>query len=280
MNSSDAPKYVTNMPYVFILDIDGTMIGDIGPQVMMYDIISELRRGKEKIFFDTNDLIEKLKSGVVRPHLAHFISSMKRHYGAVEFFVYTASHNKWANFLIKQLEKSLGIRFNRPIFTRKDCQFINKEYKKSIKHIKGRIFNVLKKKYDYPFHLEDMADKIMMIDNNNIFPQSEQGNLIVCPTYSFKYPENIPIKITKKIYEANERSLSPIMNRYLNIPIGSSYLKFQRAFYRYYINEISSMSSSHDSFWLHLTDVLIKKDIKVFNIGSLKYVSSKLRSDV
>ena len=39
-------------PLIFILDIDGTMIGDISPQVMINDLINDMKFDKCKIQMD------------------------------------------------------------------------------------------------------------------------------------------------------------------------------------------------------------------------------------
>jgi hypothetical protein len=260
------------IPYIFIFDIDGTLIGDITPQVMIYDIVEEIRKhnSKEKIKID--DIHYKLKNGILRPHFINFINDIKKHYYPAEFFIYTASQKKWAEQLIKYIEGAIDIKFNRPIFTRNDCMYINGELKKSISRIKGKIQNSLKKKYE----TVNLNDRILMIDNSRVF-QVNDTNIVYCPTYKFKYPENIPNIISRNIYEKYFKVIYENISKYsLTIPFTSSYLKFQKYYYQNYIREIFNMNKSDDKFWLILKEILISKNIRTFDENSIKYINNKL----
>jgi hypothetical protein len=264
-------------PYIFILDIDGTLIGDISQQVMIYDIVQEIKKNRGIINFNINNLIYKLKNGIIRPHLIQFINDIKKYYQHVEFFIYTASQKKWADFLIKIIEKSLGITFNRPIFTRNDCIYINGEYKKNLFRIKGRIINCLKKKYK-DLLLIDINNKLLMIDNSRVFQSVDNDSVIYCPTYSFKYPENIPCIINKELYDKYFKNIHTIINRYIpNIPLTSNYIKFQRYYYPLYVNDIIQLKIIDDKFLLLLRDLLISKNIKTFDHKNVSYLNNKLQ---
>ena len=262
------------IPYVFIFDIDGTMIGDIRPQVVVYDILNEIKhltKGTKKLY-ESSDFEYKLKNGIVRPYLINFINDIKKQYHYVEFFIYTASQNQWALYLIKAIEKALDIQFNRPIFTRNDCMYINGEYRKSLARIKGRIFKTLKRKYsDYQPSL--MKDHIVMIDNSKVFQPNDE-NIIYCPTYTFKYPENLPAIISREIYEKYYK----IINKYTShIPLTSNYLKFQKYYYQNYINDLIKMKTTDDRFWILLKDILINKNIVSFDSRTIKYINMKIQ---
>jgi hypothetical protein len=263
------------IPYIFIFDIDGTLIGDITPQVMIYDILQDIRKHNTKDKLKVEDIHYKLKNGILRPHFKNFVDEIKKHYSPVEFFIYTASQKKWADQLIKNIEKALDIKFNRPIFSRNDCMYINGEIRKSISRIKGKIYNSLKKKYEN-LQIGNLTDKIMMIDNSHVF-QPNDTNIVFCPTYTFKYPENIPNIITRNIYEKYFKVIYENINKYrLSIPFTSSYLKFQKYYYQTYIRELFNMSKTEDKFWLILKDILINKNIKSFDENTIKYINNKL----
>lgn len=265
-------------PYVFVIDIDGTLIGDISPQVMMYDIVQEVKRLKQNIAsFDSNDLLQKLKLGIIRPHFLEFVESVKKLYQA-ELFIYTASQTKWALFLVKIIEKALGITFNRPIFTRKDCVTINNEFKKSLKNISGRICTCLRKKYE-GLKVKDLDGKILMIDNNPVLVEKEEDCLVLCPTYNFRYPENIPARLRTDIFEKNHKFIHDTMSKYINnMPLTSNFIRFQKYYYQMYIDEISEMKNKqNDTFWLRLRDVLVKKSFPVFDRKTVAYINKAER---
>ena len=61
-------------PVVFILDIDGTLIGDISQQVMMFDMLDEIKASKKLLDMDefnvkTATLIYKYKSRKLKERL-------------------------------------------------------------------------------------------------------------------------------------------------------------------------------------------------------------------
>ena len=64
-------------PLIFIIDIDGTMIGDIKPQVMMYEMNIALKRVDKKInVFNVKEFQNKLRSGIIRPYFSKFIKKI------------------------------------------------------------------------------------------------------------------------------------------------------------------------------------------------------------
>jgi hypothetical protein len=59
-------------PLIFVIDIDGTIIGDIRPQVMLYEINMAIKKkDKKQNIFNTKDFQNKLKSGIIRPFLVN-----------------------------------------------------------------------------------------------------------------------------------------------------------------------------------------------------------------
>ena len=267
----------TSKPFVLILDIDGTLIGDISPQVMLYDIVKEMKKNKGNVTFDNNDLIYKLKNGVFRPNFKEFIDTLNGHFASLELFIFTASQKQWANFLIKVIEKAYNIRFNRPIFTRDDCTNINHEYIKNLTKIKARILKSLKKKYP-SLTLQDMNNRLLMIDNNRVFHDNDLDKVLICPSYTFRYPENIPIKIKPDIFEKHSKHIGLILERYIeNFPSTSNYLKFQRYFYKHYLSDLfNNKDSDKDVFWTNLGTLITQKKIYHFDEKVVKYLNYKI----
>jgi len=165
--------------YVFIIDLDGTIIGDCIYQCEIYKIYLIL--AKLGIKLKINEILEdcyKEKSKLIRPYFVEFMRQMKNHYSLVSFYIYTASEKSWAEKEIGIIEKNLNIKFNRPIFTRNDCIRIEDkinnriDYKKSIEMIRKKI------KVKNP-EILIIDDKDVYIDNND--------KLIRCSLYNYKY---------------------------------------------------------------------------------------------
>ena len=258
-------------PYIFIFDIDGTLIGDIGPQITMYEIVKMVKARRENIQFDTQDFMHKLKNGIVRPNFNKLVETLKQQFVNVEFFIYTASQKEWAHFLIKIFEKAYNIKFNRPLFTRVDCiKTAHGDIVKQLSNIKPRIFRCLKKKYPHML-MQDLNNRTLMIDNSRIFPENENNQVLICPTYKFKYPENILGRIKHDIFERYHRQIGEVMN----LPLTSNFLKFQKFFYRKYVDEIADIQVFDDQFWNKLCDILIKKNIRHLDEKVVRYMNIK-----
>ena len=86
--------------YVFIIDLDATIIGDCKYQLELYKQYVLLKSKGIKININKsfiNYYHEKEK--LCRPYFVYFINKMKELYkNNVYFYVYTASSHEWANF--------------------------------------------------------------------------------------------------------------------------------------------------------------------------------------
>ena len=266
------------MPIVFVIDIDGCLVGDITPQLILYEMAAELKKHNIKIPINMKEFHDKLKSGIVRPHFIDFYKQMKRDIPDVEFFIYTASQKKWAEYLVKNIEKSLNISFNRPLFTRDNCILMNKECKKSLRIIKPFIIKTLKKKHGY---IESLDNKILMIDNTNVFHDYDQKSLLLCRTYKYHNLDNIPIIIKENIYNTNKSILNNILKKYINIPYEPhNYQDFEKLFYSYYVSQITDENNNElsDKFWYMLTRIITEKTIRYFSPKAVEYLNRKLKS--
>lgn len=267
-----------NDPLVFVIDIDGCLVGNVTPQIMLYEMINELRSERAKIFFNTRDFQSKLRKGIVRPHFSAFYKNVKKHIPNSEFFIYTASQKKWAEFLIKNIEKALNIRFNRPLFTRNECTVINGEYKKSLSNIRPAIARSLKKRYGQDLSLNN---RLVMIDNTNVFSKNDQESLVLCPTYSYYQVENIPVSITENIYVSHKDVISSVFKKYSPLTNNiDSYMSFQKSFYVYYVHQITILDRNQlsDRFWYYLAKTIITKNIRTFSPKAVGYINSKVSS--
>lgn len=268
-------------PLVIIIDLDGTIIGDITPQIMSFEVAKALKTSGAKVSYDTGDLKMKLGSGIIRPHFETFIKSLSSVMN-IEFFVYTASEKTWAELVIKSVEAVAGIKFNRPIFTRNYCIQQDREYKKGLGFVRSHILRALKKKYGVLFTSKDLTSNMLIVDNNNVYARADYKHLVLCPTYSFRVPENVVANINIDMFKKYHSVVNSILKKYIHLSGTSDYHQFEKEFYSYYVDVLASQPKqatkySTDRFWLHLRDIIINHKMNSFDESSVKYINTLLR---
>lgn len=262
-------KYIlSSHPQIVILDIDGTILGDVSPQILLYELskIKELNIKITKKF-----IINRLKQGIIRKGFKSFIKNSKN----IEFFIYTAADHRWAIFIVKCIEEVLNITFNKPIFSRNNCLIINNNLKKDINVIKEKIILSLSKKYNKPISLEN----IMMIDNTKDVYNTYNDNLLVCNTYNYRVIENLPFYIEEKLYDKYYKNINEIINLYYPMNITTTnYFDFQKQFYRYYIKYLDYIKKNNikDNFFEILQNIIYNKRIYEFNLKSIDYIRNNI----
>ena len=186
-----------NEPFVILLDLDNTIQGNVLPQLQEYNLIeflnsknnSDSDKSKFKKITQSKQHIinDFIKGNLLRPHFKRFIEKMRRRFSNAEFFVYTASENRWANYIVKILEAAIKVKINRKVFTRDDCIIDQSSGKvmKSIAHITPELFTILRKKYKLTKVNNKYEFKhIFLIDNNYVLYEKESHHLIKCPDYN------------------------------------------------------------------------------------------------
>lgn len=170
------------VPLVLLIDLDGTMQGDIRPQLQEYDIVRRLNRRitqNKKVRLNVSDFENDMRTGLMRPYLAECLRAIRRTHAHVELFLYTASTTEWAHYVVNRIERNVfGEQvFNRPYLTRKHC---SGTMSKSIERVFPIIARTLRNKYQTV-----SKDRVFLIDNNPVLPESERRHLILCPTYEY-----------------------------------------------------------------------------------------------
>ena len=272
---------ISEYPYVFILDIDGTMIGDISPQIMLYELCTSLKDKRLKM--NAKELEIKLINGLLRPSLGNFLKKMKETFhNRVEFFIYTSAEKQWTLFLIPHIERILGIKFNRPLFTRDSCQFFDGEYKKSLIKIFPKVLSTLHKKYG-KIDKNAMKERVLIIDNNSsVYDEIDKKHLLICPTYDYKIPENIPASLSNSIYQIHyQRIIKVLCKNIPNLSLTQNYIIFQVEFYKFYVNFLQTIQKNNelyknDRFFGYLANVIIYKGITKFSYKTILYLQKKM----
>ncbi len=263
------------MKHIFIIDLDGTIIGDITPQIIMWEL-SKTRQTQKNIKFDNKGLKTKLQGGhIVRPGFVDFVNYIQGRGDLV--YIYTASEKAWAHVIVSQIERAFGIKFERPIFTRQNCEFINNQYLKSTRYIQRGLIRSLRNK---DISIPEIQKHITIIDNTNVWHSSDQQNLVVCPSYSYSHPENIACQISQDQFDNYVSLINSIMMKYIpdyNVPT-QDYWSFQRRVSIFYINSIGIMKQTaaqvkQDRFFYQLMKILQGHPKHVF----AKYIKRSLR---
>lgn len=257
-------------PLVFILDLDGTIIGDCAYQVILYNIEciikqNKLKSGINKLLLNSYKPSAKL----VRPFFKYFISAIKKYYPNSLFFIYTASEKSWANREISLIEKTHGFKFNRPIFTRDDCITDSfGQYRKSVKKIMPKIIKAAKTNIQ--------NDKILIIDNNDVFIDYK-NNFLLCPTYDyilFCHVWEIIKKEYMKIMEIHNIITNLISNnkvcKYCDYKIEQHDTKILEQKHKWLYKKHKKINNINkpflkDIFWKSLASIIIDKKITSFN---------------
>ena len=204
-------------PFVILLDLDHTIQGNICPQLEesnLHKIINYQNPNSSKIKPDIKNVGNDFANGLLRPNFKRFIKRMKDHFPNVEFFIYTAFNNDWAKYLVKIIETTIGITFNKKVFTRNDCIFdpVTNHYYKSIKTITPYVFGTLKKEYKLVGNKHSYVFKhIVLIDNNQVLRNEETRHLIKCPCYNYKVVINIFRSIPDDVVKRNYKVISTYM---------------------------------------------------------------------
>ena len=269
------------IPNIVVLDIDGTLIGDIEPQIVLYTLHNVLKsRDKKLNLLQPKEFRENLKNGIIRPFFIKFIKTIKQVLPDTEFFIYTASEKKWANFLIPHIEQACGYKFNRPIMTRDQCVIFDREYKKKVDIIYKCIIKTLRKKYNIKaINSRELEDRIMIIDNNVVYDKNDMKHVLLCPTYAYKKIENIMTYITESVFNAHSKVILEVLSRHIS-SIGSArdYIEFQVIFYKYYLDQLAQYKDPKDKYFLHLMNILERKNITSFSPKAISYITHKLQS--
>lgn len=238
------------MLHYYFFDIDGTMIGDILPQLAEWEIINKFEKSKLNIY--KKNLQTQLENGILRPHLASFIDTIKTKNTDCEIFIYTASDGKWANFIVAIIEKIISRKFNRPLFTRKHCVLKKNGYQKSIR----RIEKFIKKSSG-----GDVFSQSILFDNNFVLMKQEEQRLYICPTYNYKDVYDVTRLLSENVLYENYYEIAKILSTYGLFPDfdslkhqNFSYNVFKSLYFSFIGNNIRENLKNNlmikDNFWM------------------------------
>lgn len=253
----------TQTPYVILIDLDGTIQGDVTPQLREYNLIKNLKLKSSLKKSHRNDYIR----GLLRPYFIDFIKLIKNKYaGKVELFIYTASDKTWAHYIVPIIESIIGFKFNRPLFTREHCNIGTSDKTKSILYVKDHIIKSLQPKYGKNIITEKtLSDRIFLIDNNHVLEETKR--LIKCYTYDKAIFVNILRNIPETVIQTR---FSEIGEYLVNIKCSSEWEMrkhiYDDAFKKYIHYENKNIKYNSDTYWKKVAYIFMKHE---FNLKSI-----------
>ena len=281
------------MPYVFVIDLDGTIVGRVDYQSQRYTLNSVLRQSgykspkQEKI-----PAAYGVSSRLVRPGLVNFMREIYTLYGSKAFFfVYTASERQWANQQIKWIEKTHGIKFARPLFTRDDCTIEpGGNMRKSLNKIWPRIARTLSNGMTPKERMHVLENQTMIIDNNSVY-LDHTDKLLLCPDYDYLYFENLieAIPLNARKHPNVDRLILSFINQGLFCPhvhvqkhdangvplnTGNDHMQRLAKQYNWLAQKCADVAEInkpyiHDKFWSLLRKLIISNNIQRFTPSTI-----------
>lgn len=182
-----------SLPYVFVIDIDGTMVGRVDFQSQQYILHSVLKQsGFKPIKQHKIPPAFYANAKLVRSGLASFMRNIQKQYANnVYFFVYTGSEKTWAYQEIAWIEETHGVKFMRPIFTRDDCVIdALGNVRKSINKVWPRITRTFSPSIPAKDRSVVLEHHLLIIDNNAVY-LDHMDKLLLCPDYGYLHFENL-----------------------------------------------------------------------------------------
>jgi len=273
-------------PYVFILDLDGTIIGDCRYQCDIYNIQEIIKKNTSQSLLKNKTLCDKKlfesynsESLLIRPFFSKFILAIKKIYPNCFFYIYTASEKFWAYKEISIIEKQNNIKFNRPIFTRNNC--ITDQYgnlKKSVTKILPLILKSMKMPKTY-----DISKKLLIIDNNHTFVDYNE-NLLICPTYNYiKFNnlwDNIPDEYLED--EGLKTFISALISSKKIHSIRSKKSEVQDKIHKWLYKKYKKINKynykfRNDTFWKDLVTHIKNNNIQEYNKNTLGIMQKSIK---
>jgi hypothetical protein len=277
------------LPYVFVLDWDGTIAGRVDFQSHAFNIKNALRR----LGFKPKGVNEKIpkafhpSSKMIRPGFASFLKSMQKFLPEVYFFIFTASDKQWALQEIQWVEQAHGIQFQRPIFTRDDCSMDSSgNYRKSLLRIYPRICRAITKHRPLSKGEKDfiLNNQLIVIDNNAVY-LDKTDRLLLCPDYSYTMFEDLIGLIP---HEAKSHpDIQQLMYTLINIGVACPMQRHD--------DEMAALSSTYswiasrcksivelnktfvyDDFWKHLRKLIIQNELRRFTPSIVKQLQEAI----
>jgi hypothetical protein len=286
------------LPFVFILDWDGTIAGRVDYQSTRYSLTKTMKKYGYKVMPSLKTVPKAFQpgNGLIRPGIASFMRSIKALYPNAHFFIYTASERSWALQEIGWVEKAFNIHFERPIFTRQDCVVDSVgNYRKSIQRIWPRVCRTLSKspqstKWTRPQLAKVLAERTIVVDNNAVYID-HKDRLLLCPDYDYTVFENLldgfpdsafkhPVVRQQILELINEGLVCPYHVSAAN-PGMSDNMHLMTKQYEWLARQCRSVSQTNrdhrnDRFWIYLRKIIEKNKLHQYSASVVQQLQQAI----
>ena len=271
-----------NLPYIFIFDIDETIIGDISHQILEWRLLEII----DPILIKHYDITDVLNNGMLRPYFKEFIEFINKKYKNVEIFVYTNSSYNWAKYgIIPNIQKIVNNKINEPYFTREDSNDMQK--------LLGNLYdNIIEKLISkYPLLKLD-KNKEFIFQNQLVFIDDIKENLkdypqkqILCPEYTKCDCYDMKSRLIDKYHIKedkfdNEKVLKFFEENYLPLyNIKGSILQQDKYFQELLelrLQRRQEILNFNDTFFKSLINILDKEKTLKLDVKTIMRINEKL----
>lgn len=250
------------LPFVIVLDLDGTIVGDVTSHITEWIICKEIN---PKMMPQFNRTMQwSLRNSLLRPFFGKFMDALYSDHG-FEVFVYTASTKDWAPVVVANVEKVIGRSFNRPIFSRDSCVESNGLLKKSLQRIKPVVFQRLRRKYAGLTSSGMLDGRMVLVDNTDVLLDSERWAWIACPTYDYVSYHDVLKHVDWDTLRTRYSHIHAELLRQEAMPRAHQVRDFDTFMASYYSRMSKSISQHatrntyerNDTYWRRCADVLV-----------------------
>jgi hypothetical protein len=273
----------TYPPFAILVDIDGTIIGDIDAQLNEYHLVVQPSRRRtastttsttstasttnanvfrEKMFRD--QLVAQLLNGLMRPGFSAFCAQCA--VMGIPVFLYTAAETEWAQFLVPAIQQAVRIEMARDLenppknfkfarlFTRKHCIMEPGTFNctKSLTKIGREMATTLKKDYSLPRGVDGLLQRTLLIDNTRGV-LNESLHQVTVPTYRFAYLYDVMMHVDQSDARRMARAKALLLSEdsFLDSKtrassIANSSVPFRTWFYRALTKQMQERSKEYE----------------------------------
>jgi hypothetical protein len=234
----------TNLPMIFILDIDNTLIGKSNEIIKYNDFLTYIKNSCNRNKIEKKDDIcikkwnYKITDDFYRPYLTEFFSGIRDLSKNTEFFVFSLGTFNYVKDMVELIEDKMnGITFNKPYFSRENSFITDKySYVKDINAYESVIIDKLKHKYP---NISKNSKKIfeertIIIDDIDIW--DDDFRHIKIKPYNFYPIIEYDLHLLEFIYK-NDHLYNYVLNsEILTIERGNSFQDFLMNYHIYMTN--------------------------------------------
>lgn len=287
-------------PLVLFLDLDGTIIGDVMHMVAEKEVVASFCQGPAAMKEMKASHISRMRYGVVRPRFDSFLRKVedfnKSSSGhSIEIFIYTASEHAWAIYVVGIIEAAVGFRFNKPVFTRKNCHAVGDgTYHKSLTPLLPSVVTSLRRK-GYGLTVAGLDGRVALVDNNPsvIRSPTDRARLITCPSYNFILAYDVIRLIDVDVVQAKYEQIAKVLAAFGMYPaVGEkdsgaprSVRHFLRVYYASMVTRLRKTTRSEngaeirDRFWVRLRSALLSPTlVSSFDVQQVKSIERHIRA--